>query len=74
MSEDHQHGNDMDNYMCPETCQVETNCNSTLGSNKSCEEDDSPDILLYSIDNNMNSERRGLEKSPMSLGKGEYVF
>lgn len=69
MSEEHQHANDMENYMCVENCQTETNCNSTLGSNKSCEDDESPDILLYPIDNNINSERRGFEKSPMSLGK-----
>lgn len=67
MTEDHQqHANSIENCMCIEAYQAE-NC-STL-SNKSSEED-SPDILLYSIDSSLNIERRGLEKSPISLGKG----
>ena len=67
MTDEHQqHANNMDNCMCIEAYQGE-NC-STL-SNKSSEEE-SPDILLYSMDAGLNIERRGLEKSPISLGKG----
>lgn len=66
MTDEHQqHANNMDNCMCIEAYQGE-NC-STL-SNKSSEEE-SPDILLYSMDTGLNIERRGLEKSPISLGK-----
>lgn len=60
MSDD-QLTNDMDNYICVEACQTDS-------MNKTSEEED-PDILLYSMDNNLNNERRGLEKSPLSLGK-----
>ena len=75
--EQQQHAtNDMDSYMC-----IEANCESTRTvdnssstlSNKSCEEmDDAPDVLLYPMEGNgLGSERRGLEKSPLSLGKGQ---